>query len=180
MEKEIINRVDQSGLTEINLEEFYPKGERVLIDVKENLFQGLILKEKDFREFVKNENWKKYVGKFVAITCSADAIVPTWAYMLIAAALQPFAQKFVFGDLKTLETILFNETLSKINPEDFRDKKLIVKGCGNVPVPESAYVEITRIFTPVAKSIMYGEACSTVPVMKRPLSHLPEGEKPED
>ena len=167
MEKEIINRVDQSGLTELNLEEYYPAGERVLIDVKENLFQGLILREKDLREFVKNENWEKYKDKFVALTCSADAIVPTWAYMLIATSLQPFAKKIVFGDLKTLETILFQESLSKINPEDYRDKKLVIKGCGNLPVPESAYVELTRILTPVTKSIMFGEPCSTVPVMKR-------------
>lgn len=167
MEEEIKNRVADSRLTEINLEDFYPKGERVLIDVKENLFKGLILKEKDFREFVKNEDWKKYQDKFVAITCSADAIVPTWAYMLIASALQPFAKKFVFGDLKTLETVLFNEALSKINPEEFRDKKMIVKGCGNIPVPESAYVELTRILTPVAKSLMFGEACSTVPIYKQ-------------
>lgn len=167
MEKEIVNRVEQSGLTEINLEDYYLKGERVLIDVKENLFQELILKEKDFREFVKNEDWKKYKDKFVAITCSADAIVPTWAYMLIATALQPFAKKFVFGDLKTLETILFNEALSKINQEDFKDKRVVIKGCGEIPVPESAYVELTRILTPVAKSIMYGEPCSTVPVMKK-------------
>ena len=167
MEKEIINRVDQSGLTEINLEDFYPKGERVLIDVKENLFQGLILKEKDFREFVKNENWSKYKDKFVAITCTADAVVPTWAYMLLSTSLQPFAKNIVFGDLKTLETILFTQALSKINPEDFRDKKAVIKGCGNLPVPESAYVELTRILTPVAKSIMFGEPCSTVPVMKK-------------
>jgi hypothetical protein len=167
MEKEIVNRVDQSGLTEINLEDFYPKGERVVIDVKENLFQGLILREKDFREFVKNENWSKYKDKFVAITCSADAVVPTWAYMILSTSLQPFARNSVFGDLKTLETVLFTQTLSKINPEDFRDKKVVIKGCGNLPVPESAYVEITRILTPVAKSIMYGEPCSTVPVMKR-------------
>ena len=166
MEKEIINKVDQSGLTDFNLEDYYPKGERILIDVKNNLFQGLILKEKNFREFVKNENWEKYRDKFVALTCSADAIVPTWAYMLITASLQPFAKKIVFGDLNTLETILFQESLSKINPEEFRDKKICVKGCGSVPVPESAYVEITRILSPVAKSIMYGEACSTVPIMK--------------
>ena len=166
MEKEIINKVDQSGLTDFNLEDYYPKGERILIDVKNNLFQGLILKEKDFRDFVKNENWKKYKDKFVAITCTADAIVPTWAYMLITTSLQPFAKKIVFGDLKTLETILFQESLSKINTEDFRDKKICVKGCGNLPVPDSAYVEITRILSPVAKSIMYGEACSTVPIMK--------------
>ena len=167
MEKEIINRVDQSGLTEINLENFYPKGERVLIDMKDHLFQGLILKEKDFREFVKNENWIKYKDKFVAITCSADAIVPTWAYMLLSASIQPFAKHVVFGDLKTLETILFTESLSKINPEDFRDKRAVIKGCGTIPIPESAYVELTRILTPVAKSIMYGEPCSTVPVMKK-------------
>lgn len=167
MEKEIINRVAESGLTEINLEDFYPKGERALIDVRDNLFQGLILKEKDFREFVKNEDWKKYQDKFVAITCSADAIVPTWAYMLIATSLQPFAKKIVFGDLKTLETVLFLESLSKINIEEFRDKKLVIKGCGNLPIPESAYVELTRILTPVAKSLMFGEACSTVPVMKK-------------
>jgi len=167
MEEEIKNRVAESGLIEINLEDFYPKGERVLIDVKDNLFQGLILKEKDFREFVKNEDWKKYQDKFVAIACSADAVVPTWAYMLIATSLQPFAKKIVFGDLKTLETVLFLESLSKINPEEFRDKKLVIKGCGNLPVPEFAYVELTRILTPVAKSIFYGEPCSTVPVYKR-------------
>ena len=166
MEKEIINKVDQSGLIDFNLEDYYPKGERVLIDVKNNLFQGLILREKDFRDFVKNENWEKYKDKFVAITCTADAIVPTWAYMLITTSLQPFAKKIVFGDLKTLETILFQESLSKIDTENFRDKKICVKGCGSVPVPESAYVEITRILSPVAKSIMYGEACSTVPIMK--------------
>ena len=166
MEKEIVNKVDQSGLIDFNLEDYYPNGERLLIDVKNNLFQGLILKEKDFRDFVKNENWEKYKDKFVAITCTADAIVPTWAYMLITTSLQPFAKKIVFGDLKTLETILFQESLSKINTEDFRDKKICVKGCGSVPVPESAYVEITRILSPVAKSIMYGEACSTVPIMK--------------
>src|ERR1051326_6858799 len=167
MEKEIVNRVAESGLMEISLEDFYPKGERVLIDMKENLFQGLILKEKDFREFVKNNDWNKYKDKFVAIVCSADAIVPTWAYMLIEVSLQPFAKKFVFGGLNTLETVLFLESLSKIDPEEFRDKKIVIKGCGNLPVPESAYVELTRILTPVAKSIMFGEPCSTVPVYKQ-------------
>ena len=167
MENEIINKVEQSGLIDFNLEDYYPKGERVLFDIKDQLFQGLILKEKDFRDFVKNNDWSKYKGKFVALTCSADAIVPTWAYMLLTSSLEPFAKKIVFGDLKTLETILFQESLSKINPEDFREKRICVKGCGNMPVPESAYVEITRILTPVAKSVFYGEACSTVPIMKR-------------
>jgi hypothetical protein len=154
-------------LVEINLEDFYPKGERVLIDVKDNLFQGLILKEKDFRDYVKNENWSRYQDKFIAIICSADAVVPTWAYMLLSTSLQPFAKYIVFGDLETLETVLFTQALSKISPEDFRDKRTVIKGCGNLPVPESAYVELVRILTPVAKSIMYGEACSTVPVMKK-------------
>lgn len=167
MEKEIVNRVDQSGLTEINLEDYYPKGERMLFDIKEHLFQGLILKEKDFREFVKNEEWSKYKDKYVAITCTADAIVPTWAYMLLSTSIQPFAKTVVFGDLKTLETVIFTQSLAKLNPEDFKDKRAVIKGCGNLPVPESAYVELTRILTPVAKSIMYGEACSTVPVMKK-------------
>ena len=166
MEKEIINRVEQSGLIEFNLEDHYPEGERVLVDVKDNLFQGLMLREKDFREFVKSEDWSKYKNKFVGLTCSADAIVPTWAYMLLATALEPFAKKIVFGDLKTLETMIFSDVLSKIKVEDFRDKRVVIKGCSKLPVPESAYVEITRLLRPVAKSIMYGEACSTVPIYK--------------
>lgn len=165
--EEIVNKIQQSGLTEINLEDFYIKGERVLIDIKDNLFQGLILKEKDFREYIKTHDWTKYKDKLVAITCTADAVIPTWAYMLIATVLQSYAKKFVFGDLKTLETVLFQESLSKMNPEEFRDKKIIIRGCSNLPVPESAYVELTRILVPFAKSIMYGEACSTVPLMKK-------------
>lgn len=166
MSDEIINKVAQSGLIEFNLEDHYPEGERVLVDVKNNLFQELILREKDFREFVKNEDWSKYKDKFVALTCTADAIVPTWAYMLLATALEPFAKKIVFGDLKTLETLIFSDVLSKIKVEDFRDKRVVIKGCSKLPVPESAYVEITRLLRPVAKSIMYGEACSTVPIYK--------------
>jgi hypothetical protein len=164
---EIINKVAQSGLVEFNLEDHYPKGERVLFDVKEHLFQELILREKDFREFVKNEDWSKYKDKFVAIVCTADAVVPTWAYMLLTTVLEPFAKKVVFGDLKTLETVLYNEALSKINPVDYTDQRIVIKGCSNLPVPESAYVEITRILRSVAKSIMYGEPCSTVPLYKK-------------
>ncbi len=167
MEKGIVNRVEQSGLIEFNLEEYYPKGERVMIDVKEHLFQGLILKEKDFRDFIARENWAKYQDKFVALTCTADAIVPTWAYMLIGTSLAPYAKEVIFGDLKTLETVLFQKALSKININDFRDQRVVIKGCSNLPVPESAYVEITRLLSPVAKSIMYGEPCSTVPIYKR-------------
>ncbi len=164
---EITNKVAQSGLVEFNLEDYYPKGERVLLDIKDHLFQGLILKEKDFREFVKGEDWATYKDKFVALYCSADAVVPTWAYMLMASALEPFAKRIVFGDLKTLETVLFTEALAGIRVADFEDKRVVIKGCGNLPVPESAYVEITRILRPVVRSIMYGEPCSTVPVFKR-------------
>lgn len=164
---EILNKVAQSGIVTIDLEELYPEGERVLLDIKNQLFQGLILREKDFREFVKNENWSIYSGKYVAVTCSADAIVPTWAYMLIAIQLQPFAKKLVFGNLETLETVLYHELLAKLNIDNYKDARIVVKGCGKLPVPLAAYVEITRLLTPVAKSIMYGEPCSTVPLFKK-------------
>lgn len=164
---EIINKVAQSGIITIDLEEFYPKGERILFDIKDQLFQGLILREKDFREFVKNEDWNKYSNKYVAITCTADAIVPTWAYMLLTIHLQPVAKKIVFGNLETLESILYNELLSKININEYKDARVVIKGCGTLPVPTAAYLELTRLLTPVAKSIMYGEACSTVPLYKK-------------
>jgi hypothetical protein len=167
MSEEIINKVAQSGLTELNLEDYYPAGERVLYDIKDQLFQGLILKEKDFREHIKTEDWSKYAGKNIAIICSADAVVPTWAYMLLATALTPFAKKFVFGGLDTLETVLYNDALAQLNPESYRDQRIVIKGCSNLPVPVSAYVELTRILRPVAKSIMYGEPCSTVPLYKK-------------
>jgi hypothetical protein len=167
MDDGIINKVAQSALTEFNLEDYYPSGERVLLDVKEQLFQGLVLREKDFREYVKNEDWSKFKDKYVALNCTADAIVPTWAYMLIATALSPYAKNYVFGNLETLETVLFAESLSKIDPETYRDKRVVIKGCSKLPVPPSAYVELTRILRPVAKSLMYGEACSTVPLFKK-------------
>lgn len=163
----IVNKVEQSGIITIDLEDYYPSGERVLFDIKELLFQGLILREKDFREFVKNQDWSKYKDKYVALTCSADAIVPTWAYMLLATQLEPYAKKVVFGNLETLETILYNEALNKLDLNAFKNARIVIKGCGNLPVPKAAYVEITRILRPVAKSIMYGEACSTVPLYKQ-------------
>ena len=167
MEKEIINRVAKSGIITINLEEFYPHGERVLFDIKDHLFQGLILKEKDFREFIKNEDWSTYTGKYVALICSEDAIVPTWAYMLLTSQLEPFVKKVVFGDLETLETVLYNEILNKLNINAYKDVRVVIKGCGDLPVPIAAFVEITRLLRPVAKSIMYGEACSMVPLYKQ-------------
>ncbi|HKR07512.1 MAG TPA: DUF2480 family protein [Bacteroidia bacterium] len=166
MEKEIVNKVAESGLITINLEDFYPEGERVIFDMKDHLFEELLLKEKDFREFIKTNDWTKYTGKFVAITCSNDAIVASWAYMLVAASLQPYAKKITFGNLETMETILFHDTLLKINPEDYRDQRIVIKGCGDKPVPVSAYVELTALLKPYVKNIMYGEPCSTVPVYK--------------
>jgi len=164
---EIINKVALSGIITIDLEEFYPQGERVLFDIKDLLFQGLILREKDFREFVKNEDWSKYKNKYVALICSADAIVPTWAYMLLATQLEPYVKKVVFGNLEILETILYSEILGKLNINDYKDARIVIKGCGHLPVPKAAYVEIARLLRPVAKSIMYGEACSTVPLYKQ-------------
>ena len=163
----IVNKVALSGIITIDLEDFYPPGERVLFDMKDLLFQGLILREKDFREFVKNEDWSKYQDKYVALTCSADAIVPTWAYMLLTTQLEPFVKKVVFGNLETLETILYNQELGKLNISDYTNARIVVKGCGSLPVPKAAYVEIARLLRPFAKSIMYGEACSTVPLYKQ-------------
>jgi len=163
----IINKVAQSGLVTINLEDFYDMHERVVFDIKNCLFMGLILKEKDFREFIKSNDWQQFLNKNVAILCSADAIVPTWAYMLIASKLNGIANYYIFGNLEELENSMFHKQLGQLDVESFRDKKLVIKGCSNLPVPVGAYVEISRLLLPVASSIMYGEPCSTVPVFKR-------------
>lgn len=164
---EIVNKVAQSGLITIDLEELYPKGERVLFDIKNHLFQELILKEKDFREFLKSEDWSKYQDKYVAVYCSNDAIVPTWAYMLLTVHLEPFAKKVVFGDSEALETSLFTDVLGQLNISQYTDARVVIKGCSKLPVPKSAYVELSRLLRPVAKTIMYGEPCSTVPLYKK-------------
>ena len=165
--EEITNRVANSGLITLDLGEMYPAGERLLLDIKDQLFQGLILREKDFREYIATHDWSLYNNKFVAITCTADAIIPDWSWMLLASALQPFAKKIVFGDLEKLETVLFTEVLSAFDSEQYRDARVVIKGCGDKPVPKTAYIELTRVLQPVVKSIMYGEPCSTVPVYKR-------------
>ncbi len=167
MEEPIVNRVARSALITLDLADFYHPGERLVYDLAQNLYQGLILKEKDFRAFVKEHDWSAYAGKNVALTCTAEAIIPTWAYMLLASALTPHAHLVVFGTLEQLEQALFQQALSRLNPEDYRDQRVVIKGCGEVPVPEYAYVEITRLLRPVVKSLMYGEPCSTVPVFKR-------------
>ena len=163
----IENKIAESSLITIDLEEFYHRGERILFDIKDQLFRGMILREKDFREFVKSHDWSQYQNKNIAFTCSADAIIPTWAYMLLAVHIEPFANRYVFGDLQTLETVLFYDTIQKINPEDYKDARVIIKGCSDVPVPVSAYIEITHKLSTHVKSIMFGEACSNVPIWKR-------------
>lgn len=165
---EIVNRVATSGIVSLDLEELYHPGERVIFDIKDQLFQGLILREKDFREFLKNHDWSQYTGKNIGIICSEDAIVPTWAYMLLAVQLQPFANSVVFGDLNALEEKLFNDAISKIDLKEFENKRVVVKGCSKVSVPVSAYVEVARLLKPVVKSLMFGEPCSTVPLYKKP------------
>jgi hypothetical protein len=164
---EIVNKVASSGLITIDLEELFPEGERVVFDIKDHLWQGLALKEKDFREFIKSNDWEQYRGKIVAITCTADAIVPNWAYMLIASKMEGIASKIVFGSLETAETIIFRDLIQQLPVEEYRDKRLVIKGCTNKPVPTSAYVDLVTKLQPVAKSIMFGEPCSTVPVFKR-------------
>lgn len=165
---EIVNRIANSALVLIDLEEYYHPAERVLFDIKEYLFQEILLREKDFRAFVKSYDWSEMEGKNVAIYCSSDAIIPSWAYMLLSSAIAPYANKVVFGDLQDLEQALYQEALSKVDWEQYRDAKIILKGCGKLPVPTFAYVEATRILRSLAASIMYGEPCSTVPVYKKP------------
>lgn len=166
MAEEIINRVANSKLKTFDLEEIYPKGERVLFDIKDWLFQELILKERDFRVFVKNHDWSQYKNAFVAITCSADAIIPSWAYMLIASEATVFANKVVIGNLETLETAIYQELISFLDYSEFVDAPVIIKGCADKPIPNSAYAFLIEKLQPIAKSIMFGEACSTVPLYK--------------
>lgn len=167
---EFINRVAASSLKVFDLEEYYVPGERVLLDIKDQLYQGIILKEKSFRDFIKGHDWSQYQDKLVAITCSEDAIVPAWAYMLLATALSPFARAVVFGSLEDLEAKLFYEALSQVDWHQYRDARVVIKGCSKVAVPTAAYVEATRLIKPFAASIMFGEPCSTVPVFKKPRS----------
>jgi len=168
MEAEFINKVSESGIITLNLEDFYPKDETAVFDMKDHLFMGLILKEKDFREAMKNLDLTPYKEKNVALTCSADAIIPVWAYMLVASYLQPVAKEIVFGDADFLHKALFLKNIDQVNTEDYKDQRVVIKGCGELPISETAYVAITNKLRPVVKSIMYGEPCSTVPVYKKP------------
>jgi hypothetical protein len=166
-EDRIVNKVAESGLLEIDLENFYPQGEIAVFDLKDYLFMQLILKEKDFRAALKQHDFTIYRDKLVAVTCTADAIIPVWAYMLVASYLQPVAKEFVLGDADFLRQTLFLRNINAVDIAGFADKRVVIKGCGDLDVGPFAYLEITKLLRPVAKSIMYGEPCSTVPVFKK-------------
>jgi hypothetical protein len=166
MEETLINKVQNSGLISLDLEDWYPEGERVVYDLKQNLYMELILKEKEFRAFLKDNDWSYYKDKHVAICCTADAIVPTWAYMLLATYLSPFASTVIFGDLEALELNLFQKVFNEIDFEKYRDQRVVVKGCSKIKIPTSVYVAFTNLLKPKIKSLMFGEACSTVPLYK--------------
>src|SRR5690606_15596250 len=161
-----VNKVAASGLVTLNLEEYYPAGDRLVYDIKENLFHGLMLREKDFREFIKTHDFTQYAGKSVAIICSADAIVPTWAYMLLSKRMNQQSYEKVFRIMEVLKSVLFTKDLSNIDINAFANERVVIKGCGDIDVLNSAYVELTILITTVEKSIMYGEPCYTVPVYK--------------
>lgn len=167
MEEIFVNKVSESGIITLDLEEFYPKEEIVIFDMKDYLFMGLILKEKDFRESLKNLNLSIYADKTVAVTCSADAVIPMWAYMLAASYLQPIVKEVAFGTAEELKNSLLLKNISKIPVTDFADKRVVIKGCGEIPVCEAAYLQATKLLMPFVKSIMYGEPCSTVPIYKK-------------
>ena len=164
---EIVNRVAQSSLITFDLEEYYPEGKRILLDISQWLLEGLILKEKDFRLHVEKHDWTQYKDSYVAVKCSTEAIIPAWAFMLITSKLQPFAQKVIQGDLVDIDTQLYADIIRDIDLSPFKDKPVIIKGCANKPVPPNAYIWATERIQSVAKSVMYGEACSSVPLFKR-------------
>ena len=168
MDTALVNRVANSGLITFNLEDYYPTTTFAIFDIKDYLFQGLILKEKDFREFLKTHDWTQYAGKNVAVTCTEDAIVPTWAYMLLTLHLQPYANMIVFGSLQDLEEKLYFDAIAQLDVDAYLDARVVVKGCSKVPVPIAAYVELTRVLKPVVQSLLFGEPCSTVPLFKKP------------
>ena len=167
MPEVFVNKVAESGIVTLDLEAYYPKEEVLVFDMKDYLFMGLILKEKDFREALKVLDTAVYKDKIAAITCTADAVIPMWAYMLAASALQPVVKEIVFGNEETAKKNILLKNINTINVDEFTNKRVVIKGCGEVPVSEEAYIEITKLLRPVTKSIMYGEPCSTVPVFKK-------------
>ena len=167
MDEALINKVSESALVTINLEDYYPAEAVAVFDMKDYLFMGLILKEKDFREALKNIDLTPFTNKAVAVTCSADAVIPMWAYMLVASSLQPVAKEVVFGTEEELKKQLLLKNIEALPANEFTDKRVVIKGCGDLPIGEAAYLQATKLLRPVAKSIMYGEPCSTVPIFKK-------------
>jgi hypothetical protein len=163
---EIINRVEKSGLLSLDLESFIKEEPIVIYDLKQNLYQGLILKEKDFREFTKNHDWSQYTNKNVGVVCTIDAIIPKWVYMIIASKITPFAKLLVFGSEDKVKEEIIKSKFSKMNLDEFNQAKLVIKGCSDIHVPESAYLFVTSLLLPRVSSMMFGEPCSTVPVYK--------------
>jgi len=166
-EKTLVNRVSESGLLTIDMAVLIPNDERVLFDIKDLLFQELILKEKDFRESLKSISWDSFSGKYVGVHCSADAIIPHWAWMLIASYLEPYAKLVVLGNIEAVEAVIVKQALQSIDLSLYKDKSVIIKGCGEKHVHATAYLEITNLLQGSVKSLMYGEPCSTVPIYKR-------------
>ena len=175
MAETFINKVAESGIITLNLEDYYPKETVAVFDMKDHLFMGLILKEKDFREVLKTFDTSIYENKIVALTCSADAVIPMWAYMLVTSLLQPVATEIIFGSEAFAKEKILLRNIENIQTDSFNEARVVIKGCGELPIAEAAYIAITQKLRPVAKSIMYGEPCSTVPVYKRPLLTSPEG-----
>jgi hypothetical protein len=167
MSDEIVNKVANSKLITISPEDYYTEGKRMELDIAAWLYEGLMLREKDFRQYVKEHNWEQYQDAYVSVSCSADAIVPQWAFMLLGAELQPYAKRVFFGSQEQLESMLFEETLQQTDFSEFSDKMLIIKGCGDKPIPPHAYLSMVSHLKPYVKSLMFGEACSTVPIYKK-------------
>ena len=163
----IVNKVSSSGLISLDLAAFLPKEEQIVYDIKKHLYQGIILREKDFREDLKNYDWSIFHDKYVVLTCSIDAIIPNWAYMLLTLCMQPYAKEVFFGDSESLQQHLLQEAIKNIDLEKYRNQKVVVKGCGDTAISLGAYVAVTQKLGPVVASLMYGEPCSTVPLFKR-------------
>ena len=167
MEEEIINRVKQSGLIQLDLEEMRIPGERIFLDIKPQLFMELVLKEKDFRNFISEHDWANYQDQHVAVGCSNDAIIPTWAFMLLSIQLSPYAKTIVFGTLDDLEKTLFKQSIDELDIQKLVGARVVIKGCSKESVPTDAYVQVAQKLQPIVKSLFFGEPCSTVPLFKR-------------
>jgi hypothetical protein len=164
---EIVNRVASSSLITFDLEDYYLPGDRVIIDISSQLYEGLVLREKEFRQFTKDHDWQQYKDKYVIVNCSTDAIVPVWAYMLLASSLQPFALDVIYGRPEELEIYLFRKQLDQVKWHEFANARVVVKGCSKVTVPVAIYLEVAKQLKPFVTSLMFGEPCSTVPLYKK-------------